>query len=695
MAGHECHEGRCTHRKLCSEVVSSLQGSEEAAGAGRVAATLTWQDLNVTVSTLKGKRRTVLFNASGYAEPGKLMAIMGPSGSGKSTLLDALAGRWARNATHTGEILLNGRKQQMAYGTAAYVTQDDILTGTLTVRETIRYATQLQLPSSMSSAQKNEMVEQTIAEMGLRTCADTKVGNWHLRGLSGGERRRLSIAVEVLTRPRLMYLDEPTSGLDSAAAFFVTSKLRSLARDGKTIVASIHQPSSEVFNCFDTLFLLSEGRTVYFGPASKALEYFAVVGFPCPPLRNPSDHFLRAINPEFDDQELDTSLIKDMERGGALENLSTVETVKILVDAYQCSDAAYNATLKIQSLSKTAGLLLDQSGSQAGFFSQTSALTRRSFRNMRRDLGYYWLRLIIYIALGVSIGSVFRNVGTSWNAIRSRAGAMTFMTGFLTFMSIGGFPSFVEDLKVFSRERLNGHYGVGAFVLANSISSAPFLFFISLPTSLVVYYLVGLHPGFVRFFYFQICLFASMWVVESVMMAIAALVSPNYLLGIIIGASVQAVYFLCSGFARLPSDYPKFMWKYPMFYVSFHTYFLQGMSENDFEGLTFENYIKGWPRITGEQVLTDVLQVTVSRSKWWNLAILFLMVFFYRVLFFATVKFAEKLQPWINGVLLPLLRSSKQPKSAVMRETVAPVLASPLHTTPTPERPLMKPTKPS
>lgn len=96
----------------------------------------------------------------------------------------------------------------------AYVTQDDILTGTLTVRETIRYSAQVQLPSSMSRAQKNEVAEQAIAEMGLRKCADTKVGNWHLKGLSGGERRRLSIAVEVLTRPRLMYLDEPTSGLD-------------------------------------------------------------------------------------------------------------------------------------------------------------------------------------------------------------------------------------------------------------------------------------------------------------------------------------------------------------------------------------------------------------------------------------------------------------------------------------------------
>lgn len=124
---------------------------------------------------------------------------------------------------------------------------------------------------------------------------------------------------------------------------------------------------------------------------------------------------------------------------------------------------------------------------------------------------------------------------------------------------------------------------------------------------------------------------------------------------------------------------------------------MQGMCENDFEGLSFENYVKTWPRITGEEVLTNVLQVTVSRSKWWNLAILFLMVLFYRILFFATVKFAERLQPWINGVILPLLRPSKQPTvSASMLEPVAAVPASPFHhTMPTPERPLIRqPPKP-
>jgi len=122
-----------------------------------------------------------------------------------------------------------------------------------------------------------------------------------------------------------------------------------------------------------------------------------------------------------------------------------------------------------------------------------------------------------------------------------------------------------------------------------------------------------------------------------------------------------------------------------------HCYkWLQGMTENDFEGLTFENYVKGWPRTSGEDVLTDLLQVTVSRSKWWNLAILFLMVFAYRVMFFATVKFAEYVQPWIHGVILPLLRSSKQPTSTIMLESAAPVSASPMHTMPTPERPLIK-----
>ena len=152
------------------------------------------------------------------------------------------------------------------------MTQEDVLLGTLSVRETISYSANLRLPSSMSKEEVNSIVEETIVEMGLHDCADRLIGNWHLRGVSGGEKKRVSIALEILMRPCLLFLDEPTSGLDSASAFFVVQTLRNIARDGRTVVSSIHQPSSEVFALFDELFLLSGGETVYFGEAKNAVE---------------------------------------------------------------------------------------------------------------------------------------------------------------------------------------------------------------------------------------------------------------------------------------------------------------------------------------------------------------------------------------------------------------------------------------
>ena len=144
--------------------------------------------------------------------------------------------------------------------------------GTLTVRETVTYSAHLRLPNNLTKEEVNDIVEGTIMEMGLQECADTVIGNWHLRGISGGEKKRLSVALEILTMPKILFLDEPTSGLDSASAFFVVQALRNIARDGRTVISSIHQPSSEVFALFDDLFLLSGGETVYFGESKMAVE---------------------------------------------------------------------------------------------------------------------------------------------------------------------------------------------------------------------------------------------------------------------------------------------------------------------------------------------------------------------------------------------------------------------------------------
>ncbi|KAF6171351.1 hypothetical protein GIB67_036543 [Kingdonia uniflora] len=198
---------------------------------GDVSAKQTWKDLTVMVILGNGETETVLDGLTGYAEPGSLMALMGPSGSGKLTLLDALFSRLDSNAFLSRSIL-NGRKIKLSFGTAvnmyvfrmfmcvfsaitqAYMTQDDNLIETLKVWETISYSARLRLLDKMPWSEKRALIESTIIEIGHQDCADTVIGNWHLRGVSEGEKRRACISLEILMRPKLVFLDEPTSGLD-------------------------------------------------------------------------------------------------------------------------------------------------------------------------------------------------------------------------------------------------------------------------------------------------------------------------------------------------------------------------------------------------------------------------------------------------------------------------------------------------
>ncbi len=197
------------------------------------------------VKDSKGNERFILKGVTGYVEPRHMLAIMGPSGCGKSTLLDTLAGRLASSASWDGEIRVNGNKSQLSYGRAAYVTQDEVLIGTLTVEETLLFAARLRLPMSMSGSEKKNIVDSVVQELGLESVKNTYIGNWHIRGVSGGQRRRVSIGCELVTSPTLLFLDEPTSGLDSAAAYHVMASVRRLTEGCRTIVTVIHQPSSE------------------------------------------------------------------------------------------------------------------------------------------------------------------------------------------------------------------------------------------------------------------------------------------------------------------------------------------------------------------------------------------------------------------------------------------------------------------
>ncbi|CAI0422233.1 unnamed protein product [Linum tenue] len=608
---------------------------DELGAAADGGVSVTWKDLYVTVG---GGRLTILEGLTGYAEPGEVLAIMGPSGCGKSTLLDALAGRLSSTAQQSGDILINGRKESLAYGTSAYLTQDDTLMTTLTVKEAVYYSAQLQLPDSISIAEKKKRAEMVIKEMGLQDSLNTRIGGWAVKGLSGGQKRRVSICIEMLRRPKLLFLDEPTSGLDSAASYHVMSRILKLARNDRiTVVASVHQPSSEVFQLFRNLCLLSSGRTVYFGRVASTEQFFTSNGFPCPTLRNPSDHYLQTINKDFD---------QDIEQGHG-GSVRTEEVISILVSSYKFLARGDFMVIFLLGFQKKGGTF-GKKGGQASFITQCIVLTRRSFLNMYRDLGYYWLRLAIYIALSLCTGSIFYDVGFSFGSIQARGTMLMFVAAFLTFMAIGGFPSFIEDMKIFRRERLNGHYEVGAFVVGNTLSSIPYLFLISLIPGVIAYFLVGLQKSIEHFTYFALLLFVTMLLVESLMMMVASFV-PDFLMGVITGAGIQGVMVLNGGFFRLPNDLPNLFWKYPMYYISFHKYANQGFYKNEFEGLTFPNPQQGAnSSISGEEILRSVWQVDTGYSKWIDIAILFGMVVFYRLMFLGIVKLGEKVKPMLK-----------------------------------------------
>ncbi|KAM1210985.1 hypothetical protein ACFX2I_002778 [Malus domestica] len=606
---------------------------------------LTWEDLWVTVVSKKNSigssSRSILQGLTGYAKPGELLAIMGPSGCGKSTLLDALGGRLSSNARQTGKILINGHKQALAYGTSAYVTQDDTLMTTLTVKEAVYYSAQLQLPDFMTKSEKKERAEVTIREMGLQDAMNTRIGGWGAKGLSGGQKRRVSICIELLTSPKLLFLDEPTSGLDSAASYYVMSRIANLDKsDGtpRTIVTSIHQPSSEVFQLFDSLCLLSSGRTVYFGPASAANHFFTLTGFPCPTLQNPSDHFLKTINKDFE---------QDIEQGVTTPTEVAIDT---LIRSYKESETFQQVQRQVAELCKQDSGEKLEKRSRAGFLTQSLVLTRRSFVNMHRDRGYYWLRLAIYICMTLGLGTIYHELGHGYRSIQARVLLLTYISSFLTFMAIGGFPSFVEDMKVFERERLNGHYGVCAFAFGNTFSSVPFLIMISVIPGAITYYLAELHTGLEHFVYFSCVILACMMLVESLMMIVASIV-PNYLMGIIAGAGIQGLLMLCGGFFQLPSDLPKPVWKYPMYYIAFHKYAYQGLFKNEFQGTMFPASEAGGPFISGEQILRDRWQVEMRYSKWVDVAVLFGMIVLYRVMFLVILKTTEKVKTSTTALL--------------------------------------------
>ncbi|KGN64793.1 ABC transporter G family member 3 [Cucumis sativus] len=609
----------------------------EGAGVGRKisGAYIAWKDLTVTI---KGKRKysdKVVKSSNGYALPGTMTVIMGPAKSGKSTLLRALAGRLHRSAKMYGELFVNGTKSRMPYGSYGFVEKETTLIGSLTVREFLFYSALLQLPGFFF--QKKNVVEDAIHAMSLSDYANKLIGgHCYMKGLPNGERRRVSIARELVMRPQILFIDEPLYHLDSVSALLMMVTLKKLASTGCTLVFTINQSSTEVFGLFDRICLLSNGNTLFFGETLACLQHFANAGFPCPIMQSPSDHFLRAINTDFDRIIAMCKNWQDDQGEFSSVNMDTAVAIRTLEATYKSSADAAAVETMILRLTDKEGPSLKSKG-KASNLTRIAVLTWRSLLVMSREWKYYWLRLILYMLLAVCIGTVFSGLGHSLSSVVTRVAAVFVFVSFTSLLSVAGVPALMREVKIYNSEESNYHSGAFVFLLGQLLSSIPFLFLISISSSLVFYFLIGLRDEFKLLMYFVLNFFMCLLVNEGLILVMASL-WRNIFWIVLTLVSAHVLMMLSAGYFRIRNALPGPVWTYPLSYIAFHTYSIQGLLENEYLGSSFA--VGEVRNITGYQALHSAYEISSNtHSKWKNLLVLFLMVVAYRIIVFILLRF--------------------------------------------------------
>ncbi|OTF78389.1 ABC transporter sub-family G-like protein [Euroglyphus maynei] len=307
------------------------------------------------------------------------------SGAGKTTLLNVLNCRNLSNFHVDGVIRINDRLADidMITSMSAYVQQEDMFLPTLTVREHLVFQAMVRIPSTVSEAAKIARIDQVMRELGLDKCADTRVGGSRFfKGISGGELKRLSFAAEVLTNPSIMFCDEPTSGLDSFMAANLVSIINKMARSGRTIICTIHQPSSDTFEMFQNLLLLADGRVAYFGEIKSAIEHFAKIGHQCPENYNPADFFVH---------ELAVVPGKEIECRKKINRIC--DYFERLSRERQNSDSLHSSIGSSSSFSTTLHKHRRQSRYKTNRWQQYVALTWRSHLTVIREPALTYVRL--------------------------------------------------------------------------------------------------------------------------------------------------------------------------------------------------------------------------------------------------------------------------------------------------------------
>jgi ABC-type multidrug transport system ATPase subunit len=459
------------------------------------------RDLCYTITTSKKGKKTVKHVLSGIDavfKPGRLTAIMGASGAGKTSLLNYLSGE-ASNAQLSGEVAVNGfpASTKDLKKVSAFVFQDDVILETMTVREAITMSALLRLPSSVSKKEREQRIDDIIEILSLTKCQNTKIGSPEKKGISGGERKRTSMAMDMVVNPTVLMLDEPTSGLDTFTAFNVMQTLADLAhKQNRTIVATIHQPSSEIFHLLDDLLLLSGGKVVYYGPAKEAVNYFTKLNYSCPRYTNPADYFFMEVLNETPTKSEKTN------SAGADTLEQSKSRVTDIINSWHDSEEHSKLLQDISSLkddtSEQRFAASTTGRAKASFCTQFGYLVIRAGKNLMRNFMIAQLRLFQSIFIGLIIGFIYKDVRSkdALTQTSNRLGALYFYC-VNQFMgsAMGVVTTFVAEKNVFLREYTNGYYSLPAYFFSKTLVELPHQILMPVIVLLVSYWLVGFRSG--------------------------------------------------------------------------------------------------------------------------------------------------------------------------------------------------------
>ncbi|XP_053691935.1 ATP-binding cassette sub-family G member 1-like [Sabethes cyaneus] len=491
------------------------------------------EEIPDTLQTTGDSSQLILDNLCGVFRSGRLTAILGPSGSGKSSLLNILSGlRQAEGVIQFNGNRLGGTELRKV---VSYTEQEVSLWMNLTVEESLKYTAEFQMPDSMTKSTKKVIILEHIQSLGLDKCSSTLV-----RNLSGGEYKRLAIALNLLSNPKVMLLDEPTSGLDIVAAHHVISTMKNLAREGRIIGCVIHQPNSGILGMFDDIYLISKGRCLYNGSLTEMVRSFQAVGLNCPLSHNPADFALEIACLENDERV--AKLIHKQ-----LNVIGPSPTIVSELEIFRESSCT--------------------------FWKQLMLLLRRSTICTLRDPTQMKTKTAISVLVGLLIGTVYYDIGNNAARILSNTTLFQFVLHTIMFITLGS-AAIVYPLEssAFIREYRNQSYGLFPYFVTKVVVEIPILILNATILASITYIMTSQPMELHRFAYFwTICILFG-WISQAWGLMLGCFFKLQTTA--IVGSVSSLIVILLSGVFIPPAQMPLIMRL--LSYVSFERYAYEG-----------------------------------------------------------------------------------------------------------------------